>query len=81
MGRNGFGVYILYLDTRALSEITAAKQILIATHEVMSITVSIEWNTLQSILNNYRLQLESDLLLCRFIKISSYALKYVGDNM
>ena len=47
----------------------------------MSITVSIEWNTPQSILNNYRLQLESGPFLCRFIKISSYTLKYVRDNI
>ena len=30
---------------------------------------------------NYRLQLESGPFLCRFIKISSYALKYMRDNM
>ena len=53
-----------------------------AAHEVMFITVSIEWSTPQVFSTmSYRLQLESGPFLCRFIEISSYALKYVRDNM
>ena len=36
------GIYSMPRQTRALSKITVAKKILIAAHEVMFITVSIE---------------------------------------